>query len=491
MLWSPTAGNAAESRAVRIQRLQEQVELLWRPLVLMGANGGIQVVSLDSGETVIEHQADKLFTPASNTKLFVAAMALEKLGGAASLRTSIYGNGNLDRRGKWTGDLVLYGRGDPAWVQGVPTTPAQHSIRDLVNAVIARGVRSIRGDLLADESFFVGPSFGSGWTAEDLDQAYAPEVSSLSINGNVVEWTAEPSRTPGAPALLRFLKPDTEIQFYNRLLTTPAGNPPGLQWQRRLGQPVLEVWGGIPIGTGIRTNSVTLPRPALAFAKAFAQTLTQMGVKWEGSLRNVRWIDRWRDPLDSRRWQEIASVPSAPVRELVKAMIKPSDNLAAELLFLQLGAQAEVDPVALSTTEEKAAKSMRAFLRPIVTGSVQPSIEEGSGMSRRNAVTPRNLVDLLRWMQRRPSFEAFREALPVAGVDGTLQTRFRGTAAEGNLRAKTGSLKGVQTLSGYLTTRNGEHWAFSILLNQCLEGPASTGRDAIDRMATLLADFGN
>ncbi|MBL9168274.1 MAG: D-alanyl-D-alanine carboxypeptidase/D-alanyl-D-alanine-endopeptidase [Verrucomicrobiales bacterium] len=449
---------------------------------------GIQVLNSRSGAVVFETNTLRYLTPASNTKLFTAALALDRLGTEYRIPTSFYAAAPPDARGTVKGDLLIYGRGDPTLVPsgsvGSATTPLSAWVAALTNA----GIRSIRGDLVADESFWEASGFGSGWSIDDLPFSYSPEPSALTFHQNVVDLIATPGQTPGSPVGLRFIPDSPPFEVISQLSTGPADSAGKLQFDRPLGTRQLVLSGSLKANSAALTNTITVPRPALWLAESLGRALQQAGVRWKGKVRTLNWVDRLSNPFNSARWVEVARVSSPRLADLVIAMMKPSNNLAAHLLYLQVGAN---EPKVVGRTAEAAAgEAMKEFLKPILQGQPDAMLEEGSGLSRRHLVSAGTVVSLLTAMQKHPTWETFRDSLPIAGVDGTLRFRFRGTAAAGKLIAKTGTLRGVSSLSGYVTTAGGEPLTFSILLNSYLPKTGDPSpRDEVEAIALLLASF--
>jgi D-alanyl-D-alanine carboxypeptidase/D-alanyl-D-alanine-endopeptidase (penicillin-binding protein 4) len=262
------------------------------------------------------------------------------------------------------------------------------------------------------------------------------------------------------------------------------------------------------------------------FAGMVKQMLSERGVSVTGSTRVFDWHYRQAAPIDFAKLVEIAAIESPPMRDIVREMLKPSQNLFAQLLLLQAGiaqesgvrsqesaskgreadgagnvfakssnasnsqTAASPTPDPHRTTERWGLDAMSLFLAQAGINKDGVLLEEGSGLSRKDLITPDATVALLRFMSRHTVAEDFRSALPVAGVDGTLKNRMRDTAAAGNVRAKTGSLRYVSTLSGYVTTAAGERLAFSILLNNYYNSDRSvSSRDDIDAIPIMLAEF--
>lgn len=455
-----------------------------------GALWGIDVESLDSGKTLFAHNTGKLFTPASNSKLYTVALALDRLGADYRIKTSLYAHARPNRHGTLKGDLILYGRGDPTINARLHDGDIFAALEPLVAALTNAGVKRIAGDLVADESFFHGGHFGSGWAWDDLEYYYGAEVSALTIDDNVLRVTATPGARPGSRCVLGILGPPGAFAFRNLTQTAPAGEKPSLEWFRKLDDNTLVVSGDMPLGGNVYTNDMPVDNPAGLFLAWFREALARHHIKVAGKLRTMSWLDRQNHPIDWQQLQELGSMESLPVSDLAREVEKPSQNLYADLLLAQVGehVRSPADPPE-ATSEELGIRELGKFLREAGVKDGDTIFEEGSGLSRDNLTTPRATVALLRYMSRHRAAAAYLAALPIAGVDGTLRHRMRGTPAEGNVRAKTGSLRWTSSLSGYVTTAGGEHLAFSLMLNRFQNpGPAPT-RANLDAIAVLLAGF--
>jgi D-alanyl-D-alanine carboxypeptidase/D-alanyl-D-alanine-endopeptidase (penicillin-binding protein 4) len=448
------------------------------------ARWGLEVVSLDRGDLIFAQRAHEPFIPASNTKLFTAALALERLGPDFRIRTSVEAAARPDTNGVLHGDLILVGRGDP--------TLTGRSLAALARAVRAAGVRRVTGDLLDDVSFFRGPTTGAGWEAEDRLYAYAPEVSALTLDANATVVSIRPGATEGKPGLVAVQPPVSFLAISNLTRTVAAGAAHGLTFEREPGGSGWRVAGRVARGGRAESEAMAVPQPARWCGERFRDELKHQGVDIAGSVR-VMDTTAWhpRPPTPGQRI-ELAAVDSPPLGELLARMLKPSQNLFAQLLLLQVGAaeQARAGGTNASpgATVEAGLQALAAFLTEAGIPPTTVRFEEGSGLSRRNTVTAAALVRLLQFMDRSPRAAVFRDGLPVAGVDGTLKRRMIGTPAEGDVRAKTGSFTGVQALSGYVVTAAGERLAFALLLNG--ESGANISRSTaaeLDRVAVLLA----
>ncbi len=449
---------------------------------------GVKIVALDSGRVIFEHEPFALRKPASNNKLFTGALALDRFGSDFRIRTSVFAAGLPDADGVVAGDVVIYGRGDFSMAARFNDGDYSKALVPMLDAFAKAGVKRITGALIGDDSFFRTPPYGSSWTTDDLQYYYGAGVSALTLQDNVIDLVAKAGANVGDPLVLT-LKPETSfLSFSNRAVTVAKGGKSAVELYRPLGQNIVYVHGSLPVGTST-SDAATLSNPALFFVTQLKAALAARGITVDQAPRSMGSLDRDVAPLNPN-WKEIAFMMSKPMGELVKGMMKPSQNLYAQLLLLQAGRRRLREDSPLLTTENLGGQDLRAFLAGVGIKSTDIHLEEGSGLSRTALVTPDAVVALLRHMATHPQSKAFIDALPVGGVDGTLRSRFKGTAAERNLTAKTGSLSYVASLSGYVTTAGKERVAFSLLLNNYSSWPGKpSGREIIDGMAVTLAEY--
>lgn len=479
------AARAAEPGPPTVAALRERILAHVTHPRFARAHWGVHVVSLETGRVLFSANSDKWFIPASTAKLFTGALALDVLGPDFRIRTSLYATARPDARGVLAGDLRLYGRGDPGFQVAEAAGDWDRALAPLVDALVRASVRQVQGGLVADTSFFRGPAIGSGWEYDDLTWYYGAEVSALSVNNNAVEVVVRPGAQPGAPARV-FLFPSTPfVGVSNRVQTVAAGQPRRVNLWRDPGANVVHVRGTLPADARPFSETVSVREPARWFGEEFKRALHRRGLAVRGPVRVVDGSSPDPNAPSPARWIELGGCESAPLRELLPRMLKPSQNLHAQLWLLQAGAT--LPPTSPEETSEQAGlRALAAFLQRAGIPAGEVRLEEGSGLSRHNMVTPRALVRLLEYMTRHPHAAVFRDALPVAGVDGTLRARLRGTPAEGNLRAKTGSLDLVSALAGYVTTAAGEPLVFALLLNQ-YAGGERPARAELDELAAGLA----
>ncbi len=468
-------------------RIRALIEAPW----FAAATWGVKVVSLDSGRVLFEHNAGKYFVPASNTKLFTAAMALQELGPQLRIRTSLYASAKPGADGALAGDLILYGRGDPTLMRpwnGGPYRP--DPLEALARQLQDQGVRTIQGSLVGDDSYFSAPPYGPGWEWEDLRFAYAAEPTALTLHHNAVDLWVYPATVPDRPCWI-FAQPGQGLlTFDNATRTCAPGAEQPIQADRLPGASVIRVTGSLAPGAAPVRLTVTVRDSALWAARLLERALARHGIRVLGQVKAMHSQDRGA-PLATDRLTELGHLESPPLLEILRDLAKDSNNLYAELMLLQAGAR-RPGP---GGTVDRGLAVMAGWMARTGLPPGGAVLEEGAGLSRKNLVTPDAIVQLLVHMDRQPEAAAFRSLLPVAGVDGTLRQRLAGGAAQGNLRAKTGTLRNTHALSGYVTSAGGERLAFAILRNNYHHLPGTAPQPPpppadLDAIGELLAQYG-
>ena len=454
----------------------------------------VKIVSLETNQIIYEQNANKFVRPASNMKLYTVATAFDRLTPDYHFVTSVYAK-ERQEDGKIKGDLIVYGRGDPSIAARFNNGDYFKGINDLADRIVAAGVKRVKGDLVGDESYFDGAPVGSGWEWEDLTWSYGAELSALTINDNAIDLTVKPGMSVGFPVVITSGPPATSFMtIANHATTSAHGSRSDLHIYRGLGANTLEISGSLPLGDTGFIGGVAVPDPALAFVSMLRDALVKRGVKIDGRVRTVNARSGGSIVPNSPAGPmliEIAGLQSPPFSIIAAHTLKPSQNQYTELILRTLGKTQPANPVdenRARDNENSGLGVVTSFLRGAGVGESEIALNDGSGLSRNDLISANTTVQLLTFMTKHRYFSQFRDALPIAGVDGTLRTRMRGTPAEGNVRAKTGSLSSVASLSGYVTTAAGEHLVFSMMLNNYPDA-AAVRRDSIDAIAILLASF--
>jgi serine-type D-Ala-D-Ala carboxypeptidase/endopeptidase (penicillin-binding protein 4) len=458
---------------------------------------GIHIISLKTREILFSSNARKRFIPASTIKLFIGAAALERLGSDFRFETPVFAEGPIDMQGRLLGNLVLVGRGDPN-LEGRRYDPQQEDLAasdvppfvwKVVDRVVARGIRLIVGDIVADESYFLHEPFGPTWALEDIPWSYSAAVSALAVNENFFKLEILPGETSGSPALMRTYPVETGVEVINRVRTVSRDGRASMSMDRSLDGQVCTFQGEIPLQhPGLKYN-LSVFDPAQFAAQLLKSALAQRGIVVTGKaksrqLRRLDVLQEGKLSLDKARElqphyseeRKLASVPTLPLLQTLKILMKASHNLYAEMLLRMLGASAlgvGSLQTGISVLEEFSSRTGTA------TGTL--SLFDGSGLSRENLVTPESVVQLLDYMDHHPLGEEFRDLLPVAGREGTLKERMNKSVAAERVVAKTGTIGFVAALSGYAFTMDGDRLAFSIMVNH-ERARSREVRDAIDEI---------
>ena len=473
---SPVTVSSPASLADRI------TGILSEPQVAKGF-WGIEVEELASGKPLYEHDSEKLFLPASNTKLFTTATALGMIGPDFRFSTTVETSGKLDRSGHVVSDLILRGRGDPNLSgRSLPYRlkterkfPPDKVLEELADQIVKKGVRFVEGDLVGDDSYYAFERFGEGWAQDDLLWDYGAPVSALSINDNVIFLNISPGKRSGDAA---FVSLDPAVPYYqieNKVITTSSGAQ-DISINRELGSKRLQLAGTIPLADNGYHASIAVEDPAEFAAMILRDLLRARGVVIRGIARAHH-----ADPGHSPPGGIVLSPPNFPspvkkytppmpwvlashqsptLLEDIEVTDKVSQNLHAELLLRLVGAvKGKTADVAGGL------EVVRSFVSLAGITSDDLALYDGSGLSRRTLVSPHAVVKLLRYIAQQSWGASFQEALPVAGVDGSLSERLAEPATRGRVRAKTGTLGHVNALSGYAQTASGRQVVFSILSN--------------------------
>jgi D-alanyl-D-alanine carboxypeptidase/D-alanyl-D-alanine-endopeptidase (penicillin-binding protein 4) len=410
-------------------------------------------------------------------KIFTTTMALATLGPDFRSRTTVETSGTLDRAGLLRGDLVLVGRGDanlsnrvfPFTKNGERSGPTDKALAELAGQVVAHGVKQIRGDVVADDTYFVLARYPSGWTVDDTVWSYGAAVSAIALNENTLTLQVRPGPMVGSPARIAWDPWPGPYSVRVETKTVTAGTADAMLSLARDPESKVFVLGGtVALDSPARSLSLAVPEPAEWAAAQLKKLLEARGVRIAGKSRAVH----AGDPGVSRRAGEgkvLAEQRSPTLIEDVLLTNKLSQNLHAELM-LRVAAREKGG----AETLEDALKFAAQFRESIGLNPADVAQADGSGLSRNGMATPESVVGTLSYAAKQPWGQAFAATLPVAGEDGTLENRMKNTAAAGRIRAKTGTVNNAAGLSGYATTTSGKHLVFSFFGNN----NSGTARDA-------------
>jgi D-alanyl-D-alanine carboxypeptidase/D-alanyl-D-alanine-endopeptidase (penicillin-binding protein 4) len=435
---------------------------------------GVLIVDPERRDTLYAHNAAKLFIPASNQKIVSSSVMLEQLGPEFQFRTTFASHGVI-ADGTLTGDLAIIGRGDPTMSDRMRGGDAMTAMRAIVDSLSQHGIRRISGNVIAVGDAFPGPVAGATWPWDQLDGASFAGVDELLFNEGLSILRVRAGVNVGAPATVE-TRPARTFPTVKVIATTVTRDT-----MTALGT------GGRGRGTGTRVSAyydtvtsavvvrgqvalgdsatISFPQhdPNTAFVAALKEAMAERGITVEGQPS---------PESQNPRVDSLFTLLSVPLKEIMPAIMKPSQNQIAEVFLRALG----LERAGVGTADS----GRRVIERQFAEWEIPSDgfiVRDGSGLSRSDLISPESIVGILDAMRRSPNFQVFYESLPIAGVDGTIRTRMRDTPAQGNLRAKTGTLSMVRSLSGYVRTADGRLLEFSLLCNNW-----TTPQAAVDKV---------
>jgi D-alanyl-D-alanine carboxypeptidase/D-alanyl-D-alanine-endopeptidase (penicillin-binding protein 4) len=482
-----SAGRVAKPRS-DVARFRARVDAALSEAHAQKALWGILVTDRDTGEALYELNADRFFTPASNAKIVTTSLALATLGPTYQFRTTLESAGRFGDDGRLRGDLVFVGRGDPdlsnrkfPYAGKVERDgPAEKVLAQMADDAIAKGLKEIDGDIVADDSYYPYDPYPPGWSVGDLYFTFGAPVSAIAFNDNSISVEVSPGLRVGDPASVT-VEPAAAIGSFGHELTTGvADGKPEFGVVSQPGPQFLLLRGLIPLGHVPLKLDLAMPDPAETAALALKQVFAARGVRITGTVRVQHAAPAEIYP-DADEVLGPAPVPRAPdtivfavhisppLSEIVRVTNKVSQNLHAELLLRAVAHEKKgfgVTDAGIWVEQD--------FLKRVGVADGDVVFTDGSGLSRDDLITPRAMVQLLRYDAAQPWGADYIATFPIAGVDGTLETRLKDTVAASRIEAKTGALDHVRAISGFATTLRGERLIFAIFGNN----NPQRGRDA-------------
>lgn len=437
---------------VRADELADAVTKTLSAPIYRHAKVGVHVVALGTGRVIYARNANDLFTPASNQKLITAAAALQELGAEYVFQTRLCGVGAL-ADGTLEGDILLEACGDPTIGGQDAERDALAELRIWAKGLHEAGIRQVTGDVVVDDSFFDRVFYNPSWPASDAHRDYAPPVGAATVNDNCVTIHARPGSAAGQPAVLSRDPACAPLDLVNSVRTTTRSG--GISFARQGDSRQATISGFVKLGSAGESGLLTVPDPTLYTACVLKTALEAENIAVDGSPRAI--ADQDTTPPERRL---VFFVRKTPIVNALGTMMRESHNLTAEVLVKTLGAEAEG-----RGTWPDGLKVAGFMLKELGFKEDEFTLDDGSGLSRKNKLSPALLTAVLLHMHSSPTGKEYVASLAVAGRTGTLARSLNTAPYKGNVRAKTGYIRGVSGLSGYAKTRSDTAVAFSILIN--------------------------
>lgn len=465
----------------RLKELRDDLDAMIGAPEWTGANVGVAVTSLESGEPLYQRRDNAYFVPASMQKLYTTSAALALLGPDYRFTSTLHLDGSIGPNGEFTGNIIIRGGADPSWSRAFGRDPLL-LLEQWADALDSLGIRAIKGNIIGDDDVVDDVDYAPGWAWDDFAYAYAPQVGGLNIGDNAVDVVVTaPSRLDDIPTV-RVLPETDYVRVVNAIRVVDSTGVTDITPLRDFRSNVVDLVGSIAVLSRSDTVRlrVSVDNPTLHFLHLFRGAVQRKGIRVRGALIDV---DDWIDPIPYERLPAIASISSPPLSEIVSVINHTSHNLGAEVVLKMLGKERGQEG-----SFTKGVDVVRMWLQQEgITGS-DITFVDGSGLSRLNLSTPHQVVALLGRMHRSSLAATFRASLGAPGEPGTLRRRMVGTRAETSVRAKTGGMNNISTLAGYATTRDGEPLAFAIMIGNSVVPPAMA-QNLQDLICMRLASF--
>lgn len=461
-----------------LNELRNQLDDSFNDPGLNNVFSGAFIRSLKTGDVIYKRNADKLFMPASNMKLFTSAAALILLGHNYVYETNIFANGTI-KNGVLNGDLIIQGSGDPTISNRFFHGTITNIFEKWADSLLAKGIKQITGNIVGDDSNFDNQGLGKGWSWDNESYWFSAPSGALSFNDNCVEVKISPTEI-NFPASVEINPTTKYVNVLSKVITVHNNDEQNVKVARLRGTNVIVVSGKIRKNSSAVIENIAVSDPTMFFLTVFKEVLDKKGITVLGKIGSINTSEKI---IISQNLIPLINHQSVPLRLIIKEINKNSNNFYAEQLLKTIGYE-----IYGYGTTENGIKACRDFFSQIGLNTDDIKMVDGSGLSQLNLVTPRQIVNLLGYMYKSDNLKYFYDSLPIAGVDGTLSDRMLKSEAQGNVRAKTGYNANASSLSGYIKTASGDILAFSIIMNNFLS-PVNLINYIQDNICIKLANF--
>lgn len=459
--------------------LQNNIHKKFNDSLFQHAHWGVLIKSLETGKIWYEQNADKMFMPASNEKILTTSAALIELGPDFQFETYLTYSGEI-KDSVLEGDIIAFGNGDPTLYNRFNNSP-KDVFKKWAADLKSAGIKTINGNIIGDDNAFDDRNIGYGWSFDGLDAWYSAEVGALQLNENYVDLKIVP---PPALTDSVLIIPNLLSRFYeikNEIEINDTGKT-RIYVDRPFGTNTIFVRGYIKAGDESFEVTPSLTNPTLFYVTVLKEVFEEEGIPVSGMPIDCDDLMKWN--YKSEDFNLISIHKSPPLSEILSGLMKRSQNMYAETMVKVLGWK-DTGLGSFRNGKNVVEKTLKNYFG-IEPGSY--AFTDGSGLSRYNYVSPHQIVKIMEGMSKHKYGNVWKDILPVAGIDGTLRKRMKGTKAEGNVRAKTGTISNVRGLSGYVTTSDGEKLVFSFLVNGHLLSSKDT-EDVTDTVLEMISEF--
>ncbi len=467
-----------------VRELQNDIDGLLKSRDFSNALIGVSVLSADNGETIYRENDLKNFIPASTLKLFTTSAALDYLGKEFRYSTRLYLDGKVSPNGEFQGNIIVRGSGDPTWSEYFKTDVV--AIFDAwMTKFDSLGIKSINGNIIGDDSYFDKEHYGAGWSWDDMAYPYSAQISALTATDNCVELQVYPGSMNGELARVSVPQDNRYVRIVNNIVTVNTNDGTEIIPVRAANSNTIELRGHIALEGKAAAESptsvrVTVDNPTLFVLHTLKQAFEHHQIKVRGLLLD---IDNWNERISYAGMQALCEHVSPPLQDIVAIINTHSHNLCAESLLKTLGKESSGNG-----SFDAGIEQVKKYIMKLGIQHDDFQMADGSGLSRLNLCSPHQLAQLLWAVHKSDIKQEFESSLAIPGESGTMRNRTVGTLAEKKLRAKTGSLNNVNTLAGYVTTRDGETLCFAIMINN-FTVPEALARNLQDLICMRLATF--
>jgi len=456
--------------------LLDQIDNHFNDSSFAHAHWGVLIKSLQSDKVWYERNSRRMFMPASNEKIPTTASALSKLGPEFRFETDLSYTG-LIKDSVLSGDLVVWSNGDPTLYSRFYNDP-RDVFRSWADSLKSLGIKEITGSVIANDNAFDDRAFGNGWPVDDLDSWYSSEIGALQLNENNLDLHIIPPDSLNGKIIIEPNLPSAFYTIVNNLTAADTGSS-DVYLNRAYGTNQIILEGQVQVKSKPFEISPSLHDPSTFYVTVLREVLIEKGIIVKGCAIDSDNLTGWTETSTSPLIKHF----SAPLKEIIKGLMKRSQNLYAETMVKTLG---------WKYSGHGSFRSGRKVVEEVLSGFGIPprtyAYTDGSGLSRYNYISPEQIVKILTGMYNSEYKTEWLESFPIGGVDGTLKDRMKNIRPQANVLAKTGTISNVRGLSGYIKTADGEQLVFSFLVNGHLLGSAETN-SITDGVLKLLADY--